>query len=92
MLFVFDNFETVQNPIELFTFIDTYIRLPNKVLITTRHREFKGNYSVEVGGMTEHQCDELVTTTARTLGVLHLLTPEFRRELYQESVKDMLTY
>ena len=34
ILFVFDNFETVQNPPELFTWLDTYIRLPNKILIT----------------------------------------------------------
>ncbi len=85
LLFVFDNFETVQNPAELYTWLDTYVRLPNKILITTRHREFKGDYSVEVGGMTEAQCDELVTATAATLGVVDLLTAEYKRELFRES-------
>ncbi len=32
ILFVFDNFETVRAPIELFNWIDTYVRLPNKIL------------------------------------------------------------
>lgn len=32
LLFVFDNFETVQNPAELYTWLDTYVRLPNKIL------------------------------------------------------------
>ena len=30
-LFVFDNFETTQNPIEMFNWIDSFVRLPNKV-------------------------------------------------------------
>jgi len=85
LLFVFDNFETVQNPPELFTWLDTYIRLPNKLLITARHREFKGDYGVEVGGMTETQCDELVDATAGTLGIRHLITTAYKRELYHES-------
>ena len=85
LLFVFDNFETVQNPAELYSWLDTYVRLPNKILITTRHREFKGDYSVEVGGMTEEQCDELVDATASSLGIGNLVTPQYRRELYQES-------
>src|SRR5689334_15067607 len=42
-LFVFDNFETVRSPIDLFNWIDTNIRLPNKALITTRFREFKAD-------------------------------------------------
>jgi len=52
-LFVFDNFETTQNPVEMFNWIDSFIRLPNKALITTRLREFKGDYPVEVSGMEE---------------------------------------
>ena len=85
ILFVFDNFETVQNPLELFTWIDSYIRLPNKVLITTRFREFKGDYPIEVLGMTEKESEELINTTAHILGVSHILTDDYRKELYQES-------
>jgi len=85
LLFVFDNFETVQNPAELYTWLDTYVRLPSNILITTRHREFQGDYSVEVGGMTEAQCDELVTATAATLGVRNFLNADYKRELFRES-------
>ena len=41
-LYVFDNFETVQNPLEMFTWLENFIRVPNKILITTRLRTFKG--------------------------------------------------
>jgi hypothetical protein len=85
ILFVFDNFETVQNPLELYTWIDSYIRLPNKVLFTTRLREFKGDYPIEVFGMTEKESEELINSTAHTLGVYHLLTDAYRKELYDES-------
>jgi hypothetical protein len=85
LLFVFDNFETVRNPVELFMWLDTYIRLPNKVLITTRFREFKGDYPVEVLGMTEQESDELMSSTAATLGIGSLLADVYRKELYQES-------
>ena len=41
MLFVVDNFETVLSPSEIYHTLDTHVRLPNKVLITARHHEFK---------------------------------------------------
>jgi hypothetical protein len=85
LLFVFDNFETVRSPIELFTWLDTYIRLPNKILITTRFREFKADYPIEVMGMTEQESDELISSTADVLGIRSLLTDSYRHELYQES-------
>src|SRR5581483_4470196 len=85
LLFVFDNFETVRNPVELYRWLDTYIRLPNKILITTRFRDFKGDYPVEVVGMSEEETDELVEATARRLSITHLLTPDYRQEVYRES-------
>jgi hypothetical protein len=69
LLFIVDNFETVCNPAELFTWLDTYIRLPNKVLITTRFRDFKGDYPVDVFGMTESES----------------LTGEYKGEVIRES-------
>src|SRR5690606_20106846 len=35
LLCIFDNFETVKNPAEIFSWIDAYVRAPNKILITT---------------------------------------------------------
>jgi hypothetical protein len=85
LLFVFDNFETVRSPAELFVWIDTYVRPPNKVLITTRFRDFKGDYPLEVAGMSEDECNQLCRETAISLGIQKLLTPDYRRELYRES-------
>ena len=85
LLLVFDNFETVQRPIDVFNWLDTYIRPPNKILITTRHRDFRGDYAVEVGGMTEPQCDQLVRTTAVSLGLRVPITSGFCKDVYRES-------
>ncbi len=84
-LFVFDNFETVKNPVELYTYLDTYLRLPNKVLITTRFREFKADFPVEVSGMTEKETEILIQSTATHLGIADLLTDKYKEEIYQES-------
>jgi tetratricopeptide (TPR) repeat protein len=85
ILFVFDNFETVRAPSELYAWIDTYIRLPNKVLITSRIREFKGDYPIEVFGMNEEESDELIKSTANALGIDHMLTEDYKHELYEEA-------
>lgn len=84
-LFVFDNFETSQNPEELFAWIDTHIRLPNKVLITTRLRDFKGDYPIEVGGMNEPESRKLISATAETLTIGHLLDETYITELIQQA-------
>jgi hypothetical protein len=85
ILFVFDNFETVRSPIELYNWIDTYIRLPNKVLITSRNREFKGDYPIEVSGMNEIESNKLIDMTAKELQIDQLMTDEYKSEIYQES-------
>lgn len=84
-LYVFDNFETVTNPAEVFSWIDTYIRAPNKVLITTRTRDFVGDYPIEVNGMTEPEATILIDTVANRLGIAELLTSEYRQSLFDES-------
>jgi tetratricopeptide (TPR) repeat protein len=85
-LFIFDNFETVKDPIDLFQWIDTYIRNPNKVLITSRFRDFKADYPIEVAGMNEKEFKQLVTLTAESLGITGLInSPNYLEELYNES-------
>ena len=79
-LFVFDNFETTQNPIEMFNWIDSFVRLPNKALITTRLREFKGDYPLEVQGMNEQEARQLVNQTADALRVSKYLDPKYINE------------
>jgi len=85
LLVVFDNFETVQQPFDVFQWLDAHVRSPNKILVTTRHRDFKGDYPVEVGGMTERQCNELVLKTAEAIGIKDSITAEFCRDVYRES-------
>jgi hypothetical protein len=84
-LFVLDNFETTQNPLEIFAWIDTYVRLPNKVLITTRLRDFKGDYPVDVNGMNGGEARALIDGTGAYLGISHLLTSEFVEEVIERS-------
>lgn len=71
-LFVFDNFETARNPVDMFNWIDCYIRLPNKVLITSRFRDFKADYPIEIHGMEESEARYLVEKTTKNLGVNYL--------------------
>jgi hypothetical protein len=84
-LFVFDNFETMQHPLDVFRWLDVNIRSPNKVLITTRHHDFKGDYPIEVDGMTREECDELIDQTATSLGIASWVTREYKQELYSEA-------
>lgn len=84
-LFVFDNFETVENPSDVYNWLETHIRLPNKVLITTRVRSFRGDYHIDIGGMTDDEANELIERHAARLGVGSLVTKEYRRELIEES-------
>lgn len=84
-LFVFDNFETTQNPVEVFNWIDTFVRLPNKVLITTRLREFKGDYPVEVGGMSDQESRLLISRTSSYLGLNNILDSDYITEIVARS-------
>jgi len=84
-LFVFDNFETTQNPVEIFDWIDSFVRLPNKALITTRLRDFKGDYPLEVLGMDDEEATELVRQTAASLGVAEILTSAYVNDLISQS-------
>jgi len=85
ILFVFDNFETVKSPGELYSWIDTYLRSPNKALITTRFREFKGDNPVELTGMHQNECRRLIDETANKLGIQGLLTEDSKNRIYDES-------
>jgi hypothetical protein len=84
-LFVFDNFETVRRAVDVYSWIDNNIRMPNKALLTTRFRDFRGDYPVEVGGMTRTECDVLAHATAAKFGIEPWLTEQVLQELYEES-------
>ncbi len=84
-LFVLDNFETLDSPADVFSWIDTYVRLPNKVLITTRFRDFVGDYPIEIGGMTDEEALSLIDQESKRLGVAALITSSYKEELISES-------
>lgn len=84
-LFVLDNFETVQSPADVFTWIDTHVRLPNKVLITTRIRDFRGDFPIEVTGMTEEQASLLIDQHSDRLKITHLISQSYKERLISES-------
>jgi hypothetical protein len=85
ILFVFDNFETVKSPVDLFQWIDTNIRLPNKALITSRFRDFKADYPIDISGMERAEADELISRTASELSINGLITSKFRDEVFEQS-------
>jgi tetratricopeptide (TPR) repeat protein len=85
-LFVFDNFETVDSPADVFAWIDAHIRSPNKVLITTRFRDFAGDYPIEIGGMSDEEALRLIDQECQRLGVgPHIVTSDYKEQLIAES-------
>lgn len=85
-LYVFDNFETITYPLEVFEWLNTFIRLPNKILITSRlNRDFKADYPIEVKGMNDKQCRELISAVARKHNIEALITETYISKLIEES-------
>ena len=85
ILFVFDNFETVASPHDFFEWLNTYIRLPNKILITTRVRQFKADYPIEVEGMEDDECYKLIDNLCDDLGITSLVNKNYRQNLLLEA-------
>ena len=84
-LFVFDNFETTTFPLEVFSWLDTCVRGPNKVLITSRDRRFTGDYVVQVPGMTHSEAEELIARTSDALGITKTISGAYTQEIIEES-------
>ncbi len=84
-LFVFDNFETVRSPVDLFQWIDTNIRLPNKAVITSRFREFKADFPIEVSGMEDQEADKLISQTAVKLNIQGKINIGNRQQIIKEA-------
>ena len=84
-LFILDNFETLQNPADIVAWIDAHVRSPNKVLITTRFRDFIGDYPIEIGGMSDGEAIKLIDQHAEWLNVDKLLSSSYKEALIEES-------
>ncbi len=83
ILFVFDNFETLDDPRGFHKFLDTHTHIPNKILITSRERAFKGDYPVEVGGMEYEEAQRLLHTEAVALGINTELVDPASPEIFE---------
>lgn len=84
-LFVFDNFETIERPIEIFEWLENFILLPNKILITTRHREFTTDKQIEVEGMKFDEFTQLVELISSDFKISNLITDKVSKQLYKTS-------
>lgn len=85
ILVVMDNFETLKNPSQVYQWLVTHVRNPNKILITSRLRDFKADYPITVQGMNRQEFNELVERVAIELNIQKLLNKPFLDELYSES-------
>lgn len=84
-LYILDNFETVEAPVEVFRWIDTHVRHPNKVVITTRFRDFQGDFPIEISGMTDAEAGLLIDQEARRLGVSEVISSDYKSLVIEES-------
>ncbi len=84
-LFVFDNFETLNSPSDVFEWIDAHVRPPNKVLITTRFRDFKADYPIGVSGMLDEEAAKLIDAHAARLDIRGLVSQRLRKKLIEEA-------
>lgn len=83
ILFIFDNFETLDDPRGLQKFLDTHTHLPNKILITSRERAFKADYPVEVTGMEYEEAQALCYDDAVKLDLSRAFVDDHFEELYE---------
>jgi len=84
-IFIFDNFETLKDPVDIYRWINSNIRLPNKVIITTRYRDFIGDYPIIFSGMDETQSFELIDDYAHKLNVTQFLDYDSKKVLFEDS-------
>jgi tetratricopeptide (TPR) repeat protein len=83
LLFIFDNFETLDEPKGIHKFLDTHTHIPNKIVITSRERAFKGDYPIEVGGMEYEEAKQLIRGQSKSLGIEGIITNEKLDDIYE---------
>lgn len=71
ILLVVDNFETLDDPEGVHRFLDEHVILPSKLLITSRHKTYKGDFPVDVPGMEDGEARQLLLREGR----LHFCEP-----------------
>lgn len=84
-IFVIDNFETIRDPAPLYAFLSNAVRIPNKVIITTRTRDFKADYPIDVPGMSPKEFHELLIEVQERLHIPVALTEVQEEDLYADA-------
>jgi hypothetical protein len=82
ILLVRDNFETFDEQEAAYQYLEDLVEPPAKVVITSRH-VFRGDYAVEVKGMSEHEAEQLLLHSARCAGIEPLMTPSVRQRVFE---------
>ena len=85
LLFVFDNFETVRSPAELFRWVDTFVGPRTRCSSRPGQGTFRGDYPLAVGGMDDDEARALVRSTAERLGISGLLGGDYVQRLLEEA-------
>ena len=66
-LIILDNVETLESPDSVHKFLDTNIILPSKLLTTTRHQTFVGDFPLTIPEMGQEEAHSLIRAEARRL-------------------------
>ncbi len=82
MLLIFDNFETNDDVVGIYKFLDTHTRLPNKVLLTSRERKFKADFPIEVKGMEWDEAHAMMTALSRELRIEGIADDRLMENIY----------
>ena len=66
-LIILDNVETLESPDSVHRFFDSHIILPSKLLTTTRHQTFVGDFPINIPEMGHSEAQSLIRAEARRL-------------------------
>ncbi len=83
-LIIIDNFETYEEPEKIFREIDELVPNGAKVIITSRHRDYRGDFPITVGPMTEAESRQLIVREAHRRHVqAHFASEDRQLRVYQ---------
>jgi hypothetical protein len=81
ILLIMDNFEALSDQRTAQKYLDETVVLPSKVLITSRHERFQGDYPVQVTGMSDEEAISLLRQEAARLGCAARLAPRVLKDI-----------
>ena len=83
-LLILDNLETFDSIVQIQHFLDRYVALPSKVILTSRwlFDDFQGDLRLPVGGLTKDQASTLLVREARRLYCEPRMTAQVQERLF----------